>query len=194
MPIVTREELHEYMSEPEWSPVQKNAAKNILAGLESQLESKLFGAPITARDPVTEVAAITPRGGIVMTEYPVFSVSLIGGTVVDDAHPLAAPYSIRDGYVRIGPTSTDDLITFPTYPGTRGLAAITLTYRPGWGPVEALRLAIMDKAAIIMQNYHDDTMVARATDGQRLPQLPPREWTQSEVDALGAFRNLFLVL
>jgi hypothetical protein len=190
--IVSRTELHKYMSEPEWSPGQQETAANLLVGLEGQLEDRLFGAPISPRDPVTETAGISPRG-IVMTEYPVFSVSLIAEVVVDDAHPLAAPYTIRDGYVRVD-QNIGGISDYPGWPPSRPMAAITLTYVPGWGPKPALRQAILEKASTIMQFYHDDTMVARATDGQRLPALPPRNWTDDEVKSLGTYRNLSLVM
>jgi hypothetical protein len=36
-------------------------------------------------------------------------------------------------------------------------------------------------------------MVALSPNGQRLPQLPPRNWTKDEIDSLGTFRNLYLV-
>ena len=190
MPIVSRDDLHKYMSEPEWSPGQKETATNLLINLEGQLEGKLYDAPITPRDPMTETAPVSPRG-IVMTRYPVHSVQLIGGVVVDDDHPLTTPYRIESGYVRIDQTASS---TYPCYPVARPHAAVTLTYAPGWGAKPALKHAILEKASTIMQHYHDDTLVARATDGQRLPQLPPREWTEPEIKALGIFRNLYVVM
>lgn len=193
MAIVSRTELHKYLSEPEWSPGQQETATNLLAGLESQLEDRLFGAPISVRDPVTETCGVTPRG-IVMSEYPVFSVDLVADVVVDEDHPLAAPYTIRDGYLRID-QGIGGVSDYPGWPScAHPLAAVTLTYRPGWGPVPALKQAILEKAGTIMQFYHDDTMVARATDGQRLPALPPRTWTEDEVKSLGTYRNLSLVM
>lgn len=192
MGIVSRTELHKYMSEPEWSPGQQETAATLLISLEGQLEDRLFDAPISPRDPITETAGVTPRG-VVMTEYPVFSVSLVADVVVDDAHPLAAPYTLQRGYLRVD-QNIGGVSDYPGWPPARPLAAVTLTYVPGWGPVPALRQAILEKAATIMQFYHDDTMVARATDGQRLPALPPRNWTDDEVKSLGTYRNLSLVM
>ena len=71
---------------------------------------------------------------------------------------------------------------------------MTLTYARGWGNVPALYQAIIEKAATVMTFYHDDTMVDRATDGQKLPQLPPRTWTDDEVKSLDTYRNLSLVM
>lgn len=194
MGIVKQEELNKHMSSPEWSPEQVQAAARTLTGLESQLEGALFNAPITPRDAVTETAGVTPRG-IVMTEYPVFSVSLIADIVVDDAHPLTAPYRLRDGYVRVD-QNISGVPDYPSWPPARPLAAVTLTYRPGWGPVEALRQAILEKAAVIMEYFHDDTMIARGTDGQRLPRRlqESRTWTADELKPLGMYRNLSLVM
>lgn len=195
MPIVSRAELHKFMSEPEWSPGQQDAADMTLAGVESSLEDHLYGAPISPREPMFEVAPVSPRG-IVMTSYPVFSVGMIGDVVVDEDHPLAAPYTIRGGYVRVVPTASTSYPLYPTYPSYSpgASSAVSLTYRPGWGSIDGLRIAILRKAKNIMQDAHDDTMVARGTDATRLPALPPVEWTESEIKSVGTYRNLFVVM
>lgn len=192
MSIVSVPELHKYMSEPEWSEGQKQTAQGVLNGLESQLEDRLYGAPISLREPVTETAYVTPRSGIVMTEFPVGSVSVLDGVEIADGDPLPTGYSLRSGYLRIASTPAPSYLM--PYPGDRGMAAVTLTYAPGWGKVPALYQAIIEKAATVMTFYHDDTMIARATDGQKLPQLPPRTWTDDEVKSLDTFRNLYLVV
>jgi hypothetical protein len=193
--IVSVPELHKYMSEPEWSDGQRQTAASVLDGLERQLEDRLFGAPISPRPPVTETAWVTAQRGIVMTEYPLNAVTLISGITVPDGGPLPAPYSIRDGYVRVATASDMWMQGYPAYPPPRAaLTQVTLTYSPGWGNVPALYQAIIEKAATVMTFYHDDTMVARATDGQKLPALPPRTWTGDEVKSLDTFRNLSLVM
>jgi hypothetical protein len=195
MSIVSVPELHKYLSEPEWSSAQQQTAQRVLDGLESQLEDRLYGAPISARPPITETAFVTAQRGIVMTEFPVNAVTEIGGTTVPEGDPLPAPYSIRDGYVRVATTSEMSMLGYPSYPPPRSaLSQVTLTYSPGWGKVDALFQAIQEKAATIMTWYHDDTMAARATDGQKLPQLPPRNWTDDEVKSLETYRNLSLVM
>jgi hypothetical protein len=190
--IVSVPELHKYMSEPEWSDAQEQAAQSVLNGLEGELEDRLFGAPISLREPVTEIAFVTARSGIVMTEYPVGAVSAIGDVVIGEGDPLPTGYALRDGRVRVAPSPAPSYLA--PYPGDRGLASVTLTYSPGWGKAPALVQAIKEKAATVMTWYHDDTMVARATDGQKLPQLPPRTWTDDEVKSLDTFRNLSLVM
>jgi hypothetical protein len=195
MSIVSVTQLHKYLSEPEWSPAQKQTAQSVLDGLESQLEDRLYSAPISPRPPVTETAWVTQQRGIVMTEFPVNAVTVISGIEVPEGDPLPAPYSIRDGYVRVAPSSELTMQGFSSYPPPRfPLPQVTLTYSPGWGNVAALFQAIQEKAATIMTWYHDDTMAARATDGQKLPQLPPRNWTDDEVKSLNTFRNLSLVM
>lgn len=195
MSIVSVPELHKYMSEPEWSNGQRQVAQSVLDGLEGELEDRLFGAPISARSPITETAWVTGQRGIVMTEYPLNAVTVINGTEVPEGDPLPAPYSIRDGYVRVAPTAETSMLGYPSYPPPRAaLTQVTLTYSPGWGKVPALMQAIQEKAATVMMWYHDDTMVARATDGQKLPALPPRTWTDDEVKSLGTYRNLALVM
>jgi len=190
--IVSVPELHKYLSEPEWSEAQRQVAQSVLNGLESQLEDRLYGAPISPRPPITETAYLTPRSGIVMTEFPMNKVLAVGDVAIADGDPLPTGYVLRDGYLRSQPGPPPGYLT--PYPGDRGMAAVTLTYSPGWGKVQALFQAIQEKAATIMMWYHDDTMVGRATDGQKLPQLPPRNWTDDEVKSLNTFRNLHLVV
>lgn len=192
MSIVSVPELHKYLSEPEWSSSQEQTAQSVLNGLESQLEDRLYGAPISPRPPITETAYVTPRSGIVMTEFPANAVTAIGDVLIAEGDPLPTGYVLRGGYLRLAPTPAPTYLV--PYPGDRGLAAVTLTYSPGWGKVDALFQAIIEKAATIMTWYHDDTMTARATDGQKLPQLPPRTWTDDEVKSLDTFRNLSLVM
>lgn len=192
MSIVSVPELRKYLSEPEWSAAQLQTAQSVLDGLESQLESRLFDAPISPRAPVTETAYVTPRSGIVMTEFPVNAVSVLDDVEIAEGDPLPSGYVLRGGYLRIKPDPAPSYLT--PYPGNRGMAAVTLTYVPGWGKVPGLFQAIVEKAGTIMTFYHDDTMIARATDGQKLPQLPPRNWTDDEVKSLGTYRNLYLVM
>jgi hypothetical protein len=198
VPIVNSDELNKYMSAPEWSPEQKDAAKMTLAGVESTLEDQLYDAPISPRPPFQELAPITPRG-VVMTRYPVFQVVEIDGVTVDDDHPLAPPWSKPRGYVhRFDPAAVSSG-QWPSFAGgysinERNLDAVVLTYLPGWGPIEALRIAILEKASLTMENMHDDTMTARGTDGQKLPARTPLRFSDLEIRALSSFRNNYLAM
>lgn len=201
--IVTVADLNHFMSDPKWTETQELAAEAALAGVESSLEDKLYGAYITLRPPRTETAIVLPSG-TVDTRQPVNSISSLNGVAVDDAHPLdAAAWSLYDGRlhnlaqaaaVPSGPVGT----LWPGWDGWgsslssagRGTGTVTLTYVPGWGNVPALRLAILRKAMAIMANRHDDSILARNTDAQKPPPLLPETFSDDEMAQLGTFRWL----
>lgn len=199
--IVTSQQLKHFMSDPKWTETQEMAAEATLAGVEASLEDRLYGAYISLR-PARAETAIVLASGTVDTRQPVHSVTSLNGTAVDDAHPLdAAAWSIYDGRlhsltqaaaVPSGPVGT----LWPGWDGwgsdrsIRTAGTVLLTYVPGWGDVPALRLAILRKAKAIMDNYHDDSILARNTDAQKPPPLVPETFTDDEMAQLGTYRWL----
>jgi hypothetical protein len=214
--IVDVQRLNNYMSNPQWSLSQQAAAKDVLDGLESTLESAL-GTYITPRT-LTERAAILSGGlvpglQLVATRHPVASVISLDGTAVADPAEGAAPgfeqvlpepWVLAEHRVRRDVAATSgygygasvDISSLNGWPGHGGGEAarisgyVSLVYRAGWGDVGALRKAIMDKARAVMHNTHDDTVVMRETDGAKPPPVPAEDWTDAEMAKLGIFRNL----
>lgn len=210
--IVDVTRLNRYMSSPQWTADQEAAAGDVLAGLESTLESALYGTFITPRPYVEEAAVLT--SGLVVTRHPVAWVNEIDGTapaVPDmpaDQSPgegqvLPSPWVLVEHRVRrigrpgFGATGYSTL--FPAEPTAWGIpagrvggavASVNLSYQAGWGDVPALRKAILDKARAIMWNTHDDTVIMRNTDGAKPPPVPSEDWTEAELAKLGVFRNL----
>jgi hypothetical protein len=199
--IVTAAQLQHFMSDPKWTETQTLAAAATLAGVEGSLEDRLYGAYISLRPARTETAIVL-ASGTVDTRQPVNSVTSLNGVAVDDTHPLdAAAWSIYDGrlhslaqaaVIPSGPVGT----LWPGWNGwgsggsTRTAGTVTLAYIPGWGDVPALRLAILRKAAAIMDNRHDDSILARNTDAQKPPPLVPETFTDDEMAQLGTYRWL----
>lgn len=194
MSIVTVTELHQWMSEPEWSPAQKKDAAIRLMTLEGQLEDALYDAPISPRHERTETVPVGDSGTL-FTKYPVFSVSEVDGSplVLDAEHPESGSWHLEKGHVFV------DLDTYSTtlphrmtgvVAHTRSHSSVRLRYRPGWGRQPALVGAILKKAADAMINAHDDTMIARGTDSTKPPPPPPSQWTQEDLLPLGVYRNL----
>lgn len=203
--IVSVQRLNKYMSSPQWSQDQQDAAKDTLEGLESTLESALM-TWVTPRE-ITEEATIL-ASGLVATRHPVTSVSMLDdvavtapdeGTPPGFGQPLPGSFVLSEHRVRrIGRTTSYPTLTLsdPTawgIPGGRiggGMGVVTLTYQGGWGDVPALRFAILQKARAIMFNTHDDTAVMRNTDAAKAPPVPSEEWSDAELAKLGIFRNL----
>jgi hypothetical protein len=209
--IVSVKRLNSYMSSPQWNDDQQDAAADVLAGLESTLESALFGAFITLRPRVEE--AVILESGLVVTRQPVAWVTSIDDTATavpdmpEDAMPgegqeLVSPWTLTEHRLRrIGrPTLTGGYATlYPSVPTAWGLPAgrigggvgvVTVGYLAGWGNVPALAKAILDKARAIMFNTHDDTAAMRNTDAAKAPPVPSEDWTDGELAKLGIFRNL----
>ncbi|HZA73398.1 MAG TPA: hypothetical protein VE476_10865 [Propionibacteriaceae bacterium] len=210
--IVDVKRLNKYMSSPQWSDDQQQAAADVLAGLESTLEGALSGAFITPRPRTEEVTVL--ESGLVVARQPIAWVTEIDGTVPDvptmpeDAEPgegqaLPAPWTLTEHRLRrIGRPGlglTGYSMLFPIQPTAWGVpanrigsatATVTIGYLAGWGNVPALAKAILDKARAIMHNTHDDTVVMRNTDGAKPPPVPAEDWTDAELFKLGIFRNI----
>ncbi|HET9144160.1 hypothetical protein [Actinophytocola sp.] len=210
--IVDVKRLNKYMSSPQWTDDQQDAAADVLAGLESTLESALYGAYITPRSRVEEGTVL--ESGLVVLRQPVAWVASIDGTATDvpampeDATPgegqtLPSPWTLTEHRLRrigrpgFGLTGYSTLT--PSDPTAWGIpasrigsatATVTVSYLAGWGNVPALAKAIMDKARAIMFNTHDDTAAMRNTDAAKAPPAPAEDWTDAELAKLGTFRNL----
>lgn len=210
--IVDVKRLNNYMSSPQWTDAQQDAAADVLAGLESTLESALYGANITPRSLVEEATVL--ESGLVVTRQPVAWVASIDGTATDvptmpedatpgEAQTLPSPWTLSGHRLRRIGRPTGLLSGYSSYfpseptawglpPGRigGGVAVVTLSYLAGWGNVPALAKAIMDKARAIMFNTHDDTAAMRNTDAAKAPPVPSEDWTDAEIAKLGTFRNL----
>ncbi len=147
MTLVTPQRLNDYMNSPEWTQEQQNAVRDILAGLEGELEGHLSGAYLTPRQ-VFETAPIL-RSGMLHTRQPVFSVSQIDGVTVDEAHPLQLPWVLTEHRLRNTATGQPSygVLTLPSsltgaWGATRGgrvdsHGQATVLYMGGWGAVRA---------------------------------------------------------
>lgn len=201
MGVVTAERLNDFMSSPEWTVEQRDAVQDVLDGLESSLESSLFGAWITPR-PTAEVASIL-RSGLVATRQPVHTVKKVDGVVVDADHPLAAPWVVSGNRLRnlltgvSAPALAFDLSAPNMWPASRPssgsvIGHVTVEYDGGWGADPALVLAILRKARNWARNWLEDTVRIRDADSEQAPPLL-EEWTEPELKALGRYRNLTAV-
>lgn len=210
--IVSVTQLNKYMSSPQWTNAQQDAAKDTLEGLESTLEGALSGAFITPRPRVEEGTVLD--SGLVVLRQPVAWIVSIDGATADVTTPpegaepgegqaLPSPWTLTEHRLRrigrpgFGLTGYSSL--FPSQPTAWGVpasrigsadATVTVEYLAGWGDVPALRFAILQKARAIMHNVHDDTVVMRNTDGTKPPPVPSEDWTDSEIAKLGIYRNL----
>lgn len=214
--IVDEKRLNRYMSSPQWTNDQQLAARDVLDGLESTLESTLMTF-ITPRPMVESAAVLTgglvPGQQVVATRHPVATVTTLDGVAVDappaDAlpgfgQPLPDGWSLIEHRMRRTPATPGtasgygasveiSALTGLPRPGTspaRITGYVTLSYLAGWGDVPALRKAIMDKAKAIMFNTHDDSVAARNMDATKAPYVQSEDWTEAELAKLGTFRNL----
>jgi hypothetical protein len=205
--IVGVERLNKYMSSPQWTASQQDAAADVLAGLESTLESALSGAFITPRPRVEQAPVL--ESGLVATRQLVAWVTSLDGVATDDPEPpegaapgegqeLPGTWTLTEHRLRrIGrPAYSALTLAEPTawgVPASRvggATSTVTIGYLAGWGNVPALAKAILDKARAIMWNTHDDTAVMRNTDGAKAPPVPSEDWTDAEIAKLGIYRNL----
>lgn len=195
MSIVSVDMLVRKLSNIVWNDEQKMIAQVILDGVESTLEDRLYGTFISPRFARPEVAAILGSGQV-DTQYPVYAVSSIDGTgiVLDQEHPQVGSWILERGILRRLSTEAPLTQEYPygggRVPHTRNTGAVSVTYRPGWGPTPALVLAILTKASDIMGETQDDSLQVRNTDGTKLPTLPPAQWTDVEIASLDTYRNL----
>jgi hypothetical protein len=173
------------------------SAQDVLDGLESQLESSLYGTYITPRT-LIEVAPILSTGQVA-TRQVVHSVSSIAGTVLEGDDPLPTGWILNTGEHRLYWTATAPLFLPPVsilLPApsavvhVRAIGSVPLIYQGGYGADPGLVLAIMKKASKIMINYHDDSIVMRGTDSSKPLPLAGEDWTDDELKPLGTYRNL----
>lgn len=216
MAIVGGEDLHEFMSRPQWSEQQMAEADRLCARLEQSLADAL-GAPI---DPIPwSETAVVLASGLVATRYPVSSVQEIGGVSVPADTALPDPWILAGRWVRLkagrtvppgASTAGGVSVTSSELDGLAGLAGfgegtgrplglalgrVDITYRAGWGRVGTLELAVLHKAEAVFGNRNDDTVeLTSGTGATRTTPRPRERWTREELESpdLQFFRNLHL--
>jgi hypothetical protein len=199
MTILTLERVNDFMDGPSWTEKQKNAVRDIIDGVEGNLEGSLSGAYITPRQ-MFEVAPIL-RSGMLATRQPVASVQEIDGVVVDEDNPLASPWILTENRLRrtdvLAPPS--GLLVLPSTPSAWGQGNIssvehvgqaTVKYMGGWNNERAIVLAMLNKCAAIVRNRFDDTIVADGNDSANAPRPQRETWSKEELAPLGIYRNL----
>lgn len=214
MSLVTPERLNDYMNSPEWTNAQLRAVRDILRGVQGQLEGCLSGAWLTPRQ-CFEVAPIL-RSGLVATRQPVFTVLQVDSVTVDSGNPLQTPWVHTEHRLRniatgaVSPT----LLALPSTPSAWGAAnvphvesvgQVSILYLGGWGEnptaegvfnpalrdTSALILAILKKAKAITNNRFDDRIGTSGGAESENVVRPEREtWTADELAPLGIFRNI----
>lgn len=198
MAIVNAERLNRFMNSPNWSDAQYEEAEDVLAGLEGTLADAL-GTKITL-EPCTERVTILGSGQV-DTTWPVHSVTALNGVVIPDGGALPAGWSIDNHRLRYQDPATGlpapnfSLLTGWTYAsGTvgrvEGVGAVTVSYMAGLGDVPSLRLLILRKGKTIMENRHEETMIARGLDAQAPPPVTPETFSTDELKPLERYRNL----
>lgn len=191
--IVTAEQLRIRAGGRDWTPDQFEDATRILVEAEGDVSALLGSPPISPLAARVETAPIL-CDGLVCPRWPVHTVTSIGGTVVDDDHPLGDGWLLEDGYLTrvgtdapLGINTPGDWRIGTDYAYTAG--TIQLGYRPGWGDVHAIRSMITRIALARTLNSHDDTMIARDLQAEAPP--PVREPTADEIRTkLGLWRWL----
>lgn len=197
MGVVTRQELHRYMSEPHWTAAQESEADRLCEAVEADLEAALFGMHITPVERI-ETAPLT-REGLVDTAHPVHQVLELDGASLDPDDPLPEDYELRAGRLFHRPVGgvegalasgwpwTPPLPTVvPPYPG----GVVRIRYMAGWGDHPSLVDAILHKAADRMTRRHADVVTTTGLATQAPTAPPPQEFTPAELAPLGRFRNL----
>lgn len=174
--LLTVEDLSNHMSGVTFSPAQYADAEAVLRGLERSLERRLARRFVEAQ--ATERVFADEVGWAMLTRTPVKAVLSVDGLV---------PWTINTWQ------------TGPTRNGLNGLAPLswsTVVYRGGgFGPenddtMEDVKLAILEKAADLMRNRHDDTQSVKDLD-TREPIAAPAgtfHWTDAELDESGLTR------
>jgi hypothetical protein len=177
--FVTVRELTDYMSDVAFNQAQENAAKAVLRGLTRNLERKLargFTEGIT-----TERAYAAEDGWVMLRRSPVKEIILV------DALP-AASYGAYPTFGGTGFRVTNG--------GCHGFAPLTwaeVTYRGGGGldaeDLDDVRWAILEKAAQIMTNRHDDTVSVKDRDTREPTFRGEMRWTDDEVAQFDRLRR-----
>ncbi|MBC8092165.1 MAG: hypothetical protein H7Y15_09560 [Pseudonocardia sp.] len=198
MGVVSTEQFNRFLSSPQWTPEQWEAAGDVLNGTEANLASALYGTRI-ATAPMTEAVPVIAKSGQVATSFPVSVVTSVNGAGVPDG--AVAPVGWRLDRHRLYRVNVSALtgVSMLSGLGTRVAApyapydeVVTVSYLGGWGPEPDLVLAIMRKAKMIFLNNHDDSVSARAMSGDAPAPLPEEKWTDDELAPLGRFRRLDL--
>jgi hypothetical protein len=188
MPIVTVEQVRDYLSHPSWSDAQRRACAQLIKARQARLQDWLR-VPI---DPVerTDMARVI-TGGLVATTYPIHTLLGINGVAVTEGVP-PAPYELRDGWLYdtsyaqgVAAYSTR---SFSLLAGANEPPQVSVHYMAGWGSKDDLVGAIIDKVAAVMLNRHDDTVVARNLDAEA-PKSLNEDWTEDELKMLRARRR-----
>ena len=176
MQFVTVTELSDHMSGATFTDAQERDAERVLRGLTRNLERKLARGFTEGLE--TESVYAAEDGWALLSRSPVKSVVTVDGV----AAVLAPSFW---GAPRV------------THGGVAGLSPLTwhvVTYRGGGGlnenDLDDVRFAILDKAAGIMTNRHDDTVTVKDLDTQQ-PVQRPRElhWTRDELEQFDRLRR-----
>lgn len=193
--IIDVPRLNRYMSEPQWTPAQEKAVRDIIEGVTDELRGEL-NAPIVPI-PYRETVGILGSGQL-DTTYPVYRVTEINGAVIAEDDPLPGGWELSNHRLRyIGaPASPTGLSGLPFTFGdlsrrVDSVGSATVAYLAGWGNVPALRKAILEKSAAIAANRHDETITARDLDSDE-PSPLNEKWTEADLKPLEKFRNLVI--
>lgn len=190
MPIVTVDQVNDYLSNPPWSPAQRSACALLIDERQEQLRGYLQ-VPI---DPVrrTERVPILPSG-LIATTAPVHTLLSINGVApVEDVLPEGYYWRDQDnGWLAtttadqfIAATSALDLLA-----GVSGPYRAMMDYMAGWGDKADLVGGIIRKVAAVMINRHDDTVTAAQLDAENPPQIK-EEFTEQELRMFNARRRI----
>lgn len=190
MPVVTAEQVRDYLSNPRWSESQIRACEQLIKGRQTQLQA-WFRMPIDPGPERTDNAPVYTDTGLVATTYPIYTLLALDGVAVAGGVP-PSPYELRDGawlynrdYDEVAYSYTSrpfSLVSGAAVPRT------VVRYLPGWGAKDDIVTAIIEKVAAVMLNRHDDTVVARNLDA-KTPDPLEEKWTEEELAMLRARRR-----
>lgn len=190
MPIVTVDQVNDYLSSPPWSEAQRRACALLIADRQEQLRGYLQ-VPI---DPVRRVERVPIlASGLIATTAPVHTLFSVDGVVaVGDVLPVGVYWRDRDnGWLCTAPV--DQLVasvrTLDLLAGVPGVLRVTVDYLAGWGAKADLAGGIIRKVAAVMINRHDDTVTAHQLDAENPPQIK-EEFTDQELRLFNARRRI----
>lgn len=190
MPIVTVDQVNDYLSNPPWSAAQRNACTLLIAGCQEQLANYLL-VPIDLVERTETVPIL--RSGLLATSAPVNTVLTIDG-VAPVGDVLPAGYFWRDkdrGW--LATTPLDQIVVSATaldlLTGVTPLSRVVVAYLAGWGAKADLTGGIIRKVAAVMHNRHDDTVTAHQVDAENPPPIK-EEFTDQELRLFNARRRI----
>ena len=190
MAIITVEQVRAHLSGPAWNDAQRADCQRLIDGRQARLQGWLR-VPI---DPVeiTEQAPVDRRSGLVMTTYPIHTLLSVNGDAVADGDPPPSPYALRENwlYDTSQVTRAWGYMSAP-YTLTEGAGYpnwASVHYLGGWGAVDDLVSALLDKVGNCMLNRHDDTLIARNLDTEK-PKSLDEDWSDQELLMLRARRR-----